>query len=75
MNKMANPLFNAMNKMGGGNPMLAALQNFRSQMERQANVSPQQMVQQLLNNGQMSQEQFNNLQAQAKQIMSMMNLK
>jgi len=51
------------------------MQNFMNQFNRfrqgfQGN--PQQQVQQLLNSGRMSQQQFNELQAAAKQIQSMM---
>lgn len=67
-----NPLFQA---LGGGNmplpgpfgnmqQMMNAFQQFKSQFQG----DPQQKVQELLNSGQMSQQQYNQLQQMAKQI-------
>lgn len=74
---MANPFFNALggNAMGGMNPM-AMLSQLRSNplgVLRQAgynvpeNISnPQQIVQYLMNSGQISQQQVNNAQVMAQ---------
>ena len=68
-----NPLFNILN--GGIQPqnsmmsMIAQLNQFRQTFQ----VNPKQQVQQLLNSGKMSQEQFNQLSQMATQIQNMMN--
>lgn len=69
-----NPLFEAlMNKnQNGGNfgnlGMQNQFQNFVNQFKQNSNISPQEKVQQLLDSGQMSQEQFNNLRQMANQL-------
>ena len=68
-----NPLFNILN--GGMQPqnpmmnMITQLNQFRQTFQG----NPKQQVQQLLNNGKMSQEQFNQLSQMATQIQNMMN--
>ena len=55
---------------------LGGMQNFMTQFNqfRQGfQGNPQQQVQQLLDSGKMTQQQFNELQAAAKQIQSMFN--
>ena len=70
-----NPLFNILN--GGIQPqnsmmsMIAQLNQFRQTFQG----NPKQQVQQLLNSGKMSQEQFNQLSQMATQIQNMMNNK
>lgn len=44
-------------------------QNFARQFMQQNRMSPQQKVQELLNSGQMTQQQFNQLMVMANQIM------
>lgn len=67
-----NPLFNILN--GGTQPqnsmmsMMAQLNQFRQTFQG----NPKQQVQQLLNSGKMSQEQFNQLSQMATQIQNMM---
>lgn len=67
---MANPLFNQMNMPGqmpmepGGN-FMAQLQQFRNMI----NGDPQQIVQNLIQSGQMSQDQFNQYSQMANQIL------
>ena len=69
---MANPLFNALN--GGNRPgngagnMLQQFQRFRQRMQ---GVNPQEEVQKLLQSGQISQAQLNEIQQEAKQIMGL----
>lgn len=73
---MANPLFQA---MGGGMPNLPGplsnigvmMQSF-NQFRNAFTGDPKQKVQELLNSGRMSQEQFNQLQQMAKQFQNMM---
>ena len=70
-----NPLFNILN--GGMQPqnpminMMTQLNQFRQTFQG----NPKQQVQQLLNSGSMSQEQFNQLSQMATQIQHMMNNK
>lgn len=71
---MSNPLFDALmnanqNRGGFGNMgMQNQFQNFVNQFKQNSNITPQQRVQQLLDSGQMSQEQFNNLRQMANQL-------
>ena len=72
---MANPLFE---QMGGGQmpgpmgqfqQMMSAFQQFKANFQG----DPQQEVQRLLNSGQMSQQQYNELQQRAMQLSRMMS--
>lgn len=73
---MANPLFG--NSGANSNPVFGPfgnMMNFMNQFNqfRQGiQGNPQQMVQNMLQNGQMSQEQFNQLSGMAQQIMPFM---
>lgn len=53
--------------------MFGGIQNFQNQFnqfkQQIGNQNPQQMVQQLLDSGRMSQQQFNQLSQMANQIM------
>ena len=72
---MPSPLFNAFgNVMQGNNPIsnMANFMNRFNQFRQTFNGNPQQQVQQMLNSGQMSQEQFNQAANMANQIMRMM---
>lgn len=69
---MANPLFNA---LGGGKAKMPGpfgnLQQMASQFQQFKSTfqgDPRQQVQELLNSGRMSQEQFNRLQQMASQL-------
>lgn len=71
-----NPLFNL---LGGNNAQLPGpfgnMQNFMSQFNQFKQAfqgDPKQQVQQLLNSGQMSQQQFNQISQMATQIQRMM---
>lgn len=73
---MGNPIFNAMKQQSFNNGpfgnfmgMLSKFNQFKSQFSG----NPQQQVQQLLDSGQMSQEQFERLSNMAKQFQSAMN--
>lgn len=71
---MPNPLFN---QMGGGQMLgpMGQMQQFMSQFQQfKANFkgNPQQEVQKLLNSGQLTQQQYTQLQQAASQIARMM---
>ena len=69
---MPNPFYNRFNGGNAGGPM-NLIQRFK---EFKANFQgdPQQQVQNLLNSGQMTQEQFNNLSNMATQFKEMFKL-
>lgn len=64
---MSNPLFN---QLGKQSPMLQRFMQFKQMFQG----DPKQQVQQLLNSGRMSQEQFNQLAQQATQMQKMFRL-
>ncbi len=68
-----NPLFNI---LGGGMQPQNSMMNMMVQLNQFKQTfqgNPKQQVQQLLNSGKMSQEQFNQLSQMATQIQNMMN--
>ncbi len=73
---MSNSLFNS---LGGNNQMqgpFANMQNFMSKLNKFKEGfqgDPKQQVQQLLNSGKMTQEQYNKLSQMATQIQNMLN--
>ena len=68
-----NPLFNILNSgMQPQNPMMNMMTQV-NQFRQTFQGNPKQQVQQLLNSGRMSQEQFNQLSQMATQIQNMMN--
>ena len=70
-----NPLFNILNSgMQPQNPMMNMMTQL-NQFKQTFQGNPKQQVQQLLNSGRMSQEQFNQLSQMATQIQNMMNNK
>ncbi len=62
---MNNNLFNL---FGGFQNFQTQFKNFAQNFNSQSQMSPQERVQQLLNSGQMTQEQFEQLRAMANQI-------
>lgn len=64
-----NPLWSGSQLQNGGpfGNMIGLIKQF-NQFKNGFNGDPKAQVQQLLNSGQMSQEQFNNLQAMANQL-------
>ncbi len=65
---MPSPLYNA---FGGGmpnNPMFSNLMQRFNQFKRTFSGNPRDQVQQMLNSGQMSQSQFNQLKQMAEQM-------
>lgn len=64
---MSNPLYQQFNR----NPMMDMMKNFE-QFRKTFSGNPQQMVQQMLNSGQISQQQYAEAVEMAKQFMNMM---
>ena len=70
---MSNPLFNALGSgMPQGNGPMQMIQQFQ-QFRQQFQGDPKQEVQNLLNSGQMSQQQYNQLQGMATQFQNLLN--
>lgn len=65
--QFANPNTPMGNMFGGFNNFQQNFMNFANQV-RQSGQSPEMMVRQLLNSGQMTQEQFNQFSSMANQI-------
>ena len=70
---MGNPFFNQNTPMQSPNPMMNMLQQFQ-QFKANFRGDPRQRVQELLNSGQMSQQQFNYLSNLAQQFRNMLNM-
>ena len=69
---MSNPLFNALGgRMPQGNGPMQMIQQFQ-QFRQQFQGDPKQEVQNLLNSGQMSQQQYNQLQGMATQFQNLL---
>lgn len=66
---MQSPLFNAL----GGNQMTGIAQRFQ-QFQRMFQGDPKQQVQQLLNSGKVSQQQYNAAVQQAQQLARMLGI-
>lgn len=64
---MSNPIYDAMGNRAFGNNPFAMVQQF-NQFRRNFTGDPKQTVQNLLNSGQMSQAQFNQLAQMANQF-------
>lgn len=62
---MSNPLYQQYGPKSGGNDIFSKFNEFRSSFQG----DPKAKVQELLNTGQMSQEQFNTLSALAQKFM------
>ena len=71
---MSNPLFNSLGGQKQAGPMgnMQALINQFNQFRNSFHGDAKQQVQQLLNSGRMSQEQFNRFQQMAQQIQQML---
>ena len=65
---MSNPLFNQMQPQNQFTQMMQRFQQFRQQFQGDA----RQQVQQLLNSGKVSQQQYNNAVQMAQQLQRMM---
>lgn len=64
---MSNPLYNMMNNQNNNN-LVAQFQKFRNTFKG----DPKQMVQNMLNNGQVSQDQVNKAMQMAQQFKGLM---
>lgn len=71
---MGNPFFNQNSPMQNPNPMMNMFQQFQ-QFKANFQGDPRQRVQELLNSGQMSQQQFNYLSNLAQQFQNTFNRK
>ena len=71
---MGNPFYNQNTPMQSPNPVWNIFQQFK-QFEANFQGDPRQRVQELLNSGQMSQQQFNYLSNLAQQFQNMFNRK
>ena len=71
---MANPLYNQYNQPINDNGLSQIIEQAK-QMRKTFNGNPQQVVQNLLNSGQMSQSQFNQLSQIANQVVQAMGNK
>ncbi len=61
---MANPLFNAL----GGGQQSPMMQQFGQFMQQMRGRDPQQMINELVRSGRLSQQQLNQVQQQAQQM-------
>ena len=68
---MSNPLFN---QMQPNNPMAQMMQRFQ-QFRQTFQGDPRQQVQNLLNSGKVTQQQYNNAVQMAQQLQRMMGIK
>lgn len=66
---MPNPLFNALGGTQNATPPI--LQQFRQFMERMRGKDPNQMIQQMVSSGKLSQAQLDQAQRQAQQMQGM----
>lgn len=65
---MPNPLFNA---LGGGMPQNPMMQQFPRFMQMMRGKNPNEMINQLVSSGQVSQAQLDQVQKQAQQMTGM----
>lgn len=65
---MGNPLFQQLQPQNQGNPMIKQILDFKKTFSG----DPQQMVQQMLNSGRITQSQMNQLAKQADEIYKQM---
>lgn len=72
---MSNPIFNALTNnaplMGGQNAFTNMIQQFK-QFQQSFSGDPRQQVQQLLNSGRMTQQQYNSLAQAANMFKSLL---
>ena len=70
---MANSVFNLLGNSMSNNPMTATIQRF-NQFKQQFQGDPQQKIQQMLNSGQITQEQYNNAVQQANALRNLFKI-
>lgn len=61
-----NPLFG---QMGGFNNFISQFNSFQQQFNQNAQMSPQQIIQQKMQTGEITQEQFNQIAQMANMLM------
>lgn len=66
---MSNPIYQAMN----GNRQPNMMQQFRQFMEQMKGQNPNQIIQQMVSSGKLSQAQLDQAQRQAQQMQGMFN--
>lgn len=66
-----NPLYQQMNEQNGTKSIISQFQSFKNSFRG----NPQQIVQQMLNSGRISQEQYNSAVQKANQLAQMMGIK
>lgn len=69
---MSNPLFGM---MGGNQPQMSGLMQRFQQFKQAFSGDPKQRVQDLLNSGRISQQQYNQAVQMAQQLQKMMGIK
>lgn len=67
---MSSSLYNSMGGQAQNNPIGGQFQQFMDQMQGK---NPQEMINQMLTSGQLSQQQLNAIQQRAQQIAPMLN--
>lgn len=70
---MSNPLYNAMARKQSSN--INNFFNALNQLKKSFSGDPQQQVQNMLNSGKITQEQYNRAVKQAQELQKMMNTK
>ena len=70
---MSNSVFNLLGNNMPNNPMTATIQRF-NQFKQQFQGDPQQKIQQMLNSGQITQEQYNNAVQQANALRNLFKI-
>lgn len=61
-----NPIFS---RMGGYNNFINQFNSFQQQFNQNAQMTPQQIIQQKIQNGEITQEQFNQMAQMANMLM------
>lgn len=69
---MANPLYQSMQKNQQNNGIFGMLEKIKQL--KASGMDPNQQIQQLLNSGQVSQEQYNQAVAKAQQLRNIFNM-
>lgn len=67
---MANPLYGA---MGGSRQPMNMIQAFQQFMQQNQGKNPNEMIQQALSSGKISQQQLNQVQQMAQQVQAQLN--
>ena len=68
---MSNPIFNMMSGQAQANPLMQRLRQFQQTLRG----DPRQQVQQMLNSGRVSQDQYNRAVQMAQQLQRMLGIR